>query len=152
MELRLDRIFKTDEYTIGELYANSVYLFDTLEDKVRVLPAICPNTSKNKKCTCKEKVYGKTAIPAGVYEVKLTYSNRFKRFLPEILNVPHFLGIRFHSGNKASETEGCILVGNWDSTKGNWVSNSRKCMEQLMDILGKAKNNKEKITLTINNL
>ncbi len=103
MELRLDRIFRTNEYTIGELYVDGAYLCDTLEDPVRPLPEVCPNTPKGIACKCKEKVYGDTAVPAGTYEVKLSYSNRFKRIMPEILNVPHFLGIRIHKGNKNSQ-------------------------------------------------
>ena len=35
MELRLDRIFRTNEYTSGELYVDGAYLCDTLEDPVR---------------------------------------------------------------------------------------------------------------------
>lgn len=117
MELRLDRIFRTNEYTIGELYVDGAYISDTLEDPVRPLPEVCPNTPKRITCKCKEKVYGDTAVPAGTYEVKLSYSSRFKRIMPEILNVPHFLGIRIHKGNKTADTEGCILVGTWDGMK-----------------------------------
>ena len=99
MELKLNRIFLGSSATIGELLVNDKHLCDTLEDRVR------PEG---------EKVYGKTAIPEGTYEVKLTHSPRFKRILPEILNVPNFSGIRIHSLNKAEESEGCIGVGEWN--------------------------------------
>lgn len=151
MELRLDRIFRTNEYTIGELYVDGAYISDTLEDPVRPLPEVCPNTPKGIACKCKEKVYGDTAVPAGTYEVKLSYSNRFKRIMPEILNVPHFLGIRIHTGNKTADTEGCILVGTWDGEKEDWVSDSKVAFNKLMSLLQKAADNKEKITITINN-
>lgn len=137
MELKLNRIFLSSSATIGELWANNTHLCDTLEDRVR------PEG---------EKIYGKTAIPEGTYEVKLTYSPRFKKILPEILNVPNFSGIRIHSLNKAEESEGCIGVGEWNGKDTNWISNSRIAFNELMSLLQKAANNKEKITITINNL
>lgn len=137
MELTLNRIFLGTVATIGELWVNNSHLTDTLEDRVR------PEG---------EKVYGQTAIPEGTYEVKLTYSPRFKKILPEILNVPNFSGIRIHSLNKAEESEGCIGVGEWNGKDTNWISNSRIAFNELMSLLQKAANNKEKITITINNL
>ena len=137
MELKLNRIFLGSSATIGELLVNDKHLCDTLEDRVR------PEG---------EKVYGKTAIPEGTYEVKLTYSPRFKKILPEILNVPNFSGIRIHSLNKAEESEGCIGVGEWNGKDTNWISNSRKTFDKLFKLLETANKNKEKITITINNL
>lgn len=137
MELTLNRIFLGSSATIGELLINDKHLCDTLEDRVR------PEG---------EKVYGKTAIPKGKYEVELTYSPRFKKILPEILNVPNFSGIRIHSLNKAEESEGCIGVGEWNGKDTNWISNSRKTFDKLFKLLETANKNKEKITITINNL
>lgn len=136
MELTLNRIFLGSSATIGELLVNDKHLCDTLEDRVR------PEG---------EKVYGKTAIPEGTYEVKLTHSPRFKKILPEILNVPNFSGIRIHTGNSSKDTEGCILVGTWDGEKEDWVGNSRIAFDELMALLEEATNNKEKITITVNN-
>ena len=136
MELKLNRIFLGSSATIGELLVNDKYLCDTLEDRVR------PEG---------EKVYGKTAIPEGTYEMVLSYSPRFKKILPEILNVPNFTGIRIHSLNKAEESEGCIGVGEWNGKDTNWISNSRKTFNKLFALLEEANNKKEKITITINN-
>lgn len=137
MELALNRIFLGSSATIGELLINDKYLCDTLEDRVR------PEG---------EKVYGKTAIPEGTYEVKLTHSPRFKKILPEILNVPNFSGIRIHTGNSSKDTEGCILVGTWDGEKEDWVGNSKIAFDKLMPLLEEATNNKEKITITVKSL
>lgn len=136
MELKLNRIFLGSSATIGELYIDKKYIADTLEDRVR------PEG---------EKVYGKTAIPEGVYKVVLSYSQRFKKILPEILNVPNFSGIRIHSLNKAEESEGCIGVGEWNGKDTNWISNSRKAFNKLFAILQEASDRGEKITITINN-
>lgn len=137
MQLKLNRIFKTNTFTIGELYINEKYVTDTIEDRVR------PEG---------EKVYGKTAIPEGTYEVKLTHSPRFKKILPEILNVPNFSGIRIHTGNSSKDTEGCIIVGTWDGEKEDWVGSSKIAFDELMTLLEEATNNKEKVTITVKSL
>ena len=137
MELKLNRIFLSSSATIGELLINDKHLCDTLEDRVR------PEG---------EKVYGKTAIPEGTYEVKLTHSPRFKKILPEILNVPNFSGIRIHTGNSSKDTEGCILVGTWDGEKEDWVGSSKIAFDELMTLLEEATNNKEKVTITVKSL
>ncbi|WP_300879802.1 DUF5675 family protein, partial [uncultured Alistipes sp.] len=43
--------------------------------------------------------YARTAIPAGTYKVTMQYSPRFRRVLPYLHDVLHFLGILIHSGN-----------------------------------------------------
>lgn len=136
MKLILNRIFLSKEATVGELFVNDKKQCNTLEDIVR------PDG---------EKVYGKTAIPTGTYEIKLTNSPRFKKVLPEILNVPNFAGVRIHTGNSSKDTEGCLLVGTWDGKNENWISNSKAAFDNLMSLLTKAEDNKEKITITINN-
>nr|UWG86074.1 MAG: Protein of unknown function (DUF2778) [Bacteriophage sp.] len=137
MELTLNRIFLGSSATIGELLINDKHLCDTIEDRVR------PEG---------EKVYGKTAIPEGTYEVKLTHSPRFKKILPEILNVPNFSGIRIHTGNSSKDTEGCIIVGTWDGEKEDWVGSSKIAFDKLMSLLEEATNNKEKVTITVKSL
>jgi hypothetical protein len=111
MKLTVKRIFKGDRYTIGKLYIDGVYFCDTIEDVVRELPATCPNTPRGIACACKEKVYAQTAIPAGTYRVTMEYSLRFKRSLPYLRDVPHFIGILIHSGNDQGHSSGCLIVG-----------------------------------------
>ncbi len=57
------------------------------------------------------KVSAKTAIPVGEYQVKFTWSPKFQREVPLLLDVPGFHGIRIHSGNTEEDTEGCVLPG-----------------------------------------
>lgn len=136
MELKLNRIFLGSSATIGELYIDKKYIADTLEDRVR------PEG---------EKVYGKTAIPEGTYEVKLTYSPRFKKILPEILNVPNFSGIRIHCGNSSADSSGCVLVGTWDGEKEDWIMDSKIAFNKLMSLLQSAEDKKEIITIIVKN-
>jgi len=119
MKLKVIRKEFTDLSTIGDLSINGVFECFTLEDKVRDF-----------KADGSGKVYGKTAIPKGNYEVVLTYSNRFKQVMPLLLNVPYFEGIRIHPGNKNEDTHGCLLVGN-DKSK-DLISNSKVAYQKLL--------------------
>lgn len=112
------------EYTIGELYIDGHYFCDTLEDRVRKLEEI------------KDKVYSKTAIPKGEYKVVISFSPRFKRLMPLLLNVPFFTGIRIHAGNTTEDTSGCILVGR--KTESGRLVNSSLTFRRLMSLLSKS--------------
>ena len=57
------------------------------------------------------KIKHETAIPAGLYTVRTTWSPKYMRQMPQVLGVPGFQGIRIHPGNRESETSGCILPG-----------------------------------------
>lgn len=116
MKLLVKRKFLGKTYTIGALYIDGKYFCDTLEDRV-------VDVNKNGVFDGEEKkVSGKSAIPYGEYEVVVNRSPKFKRELPRLLNVPHFEGILIHRGNSATDTSGCILVGE-NSIKGR-LSNS----------------------------
>lgn len=115
-------------YTIGDLLINGEFFCETLENTVRDL-------NKNGVFDSSEKkVWGESAIPYGEFKVKVTYSPRFKRNLPRVFDVPHFEGILFHRGNSSADTEGCILLGEWDR-KGDWIKNSTPYEKQLVKLL-----------------
>lgn len=130
MEITVKRTFKGTSYTIGKLYIDGQYFSDTIEDAVRNLPAVCPDTPKGRSCKCKEKVYARTAIPAGTYKVTMEHSPRFKRTLPYLQDVPHFIGILIHSGNTDADSAGCIIVGR-NTVKGK-VLESRATLDKLI--------------------
>jgi len=142
MKLKLVRKFKGTSYTIGDLYVDGELFCNVVEDVVRDLPDTCPNTPKGIDCKCPQKVHSQTAIPEGTYKVVLSMSSRFKKIMPEILNVPHFRGIRIHSGNKSTDTEGCLIVGK--NTIVGQVTESRVTFNKLMALL-----NTDKDDLTI---
>lgn len=133
MKLTLKRKFLSDKYTIGDLFIDGKFFCNTIEDKVRELPVTCPYTLKGQLCKCKGKVYAETAIPDGTYKITMEYSPRFKRKLPLLHDVPHFIGILIHSGNTEADSAGCVIVGN-NSIKGR-VSESRVISDKLNTIL-----------------
>ena len=54
----------------------------------------------------------------GKYKGQVTYSSRFKKELPLIMDVPEFIGIRIHGGNDIKDTSGCVLVAYNTDWKG----------------------------------
>jgi hypothetical protein len=129
MILELKRKIFTDDSTIGELSIDGIFVCYTLEDKVR-----------------DAKIKNVTAIPYGKYEIAITFSNRFQQYMPLLLNVPGFEGVRIHSGNKSTETEGCILVGSTRSL--NFIGKSRVTYKTLFNKLKSVKKT-EKIFINI---
>jgi hypothetical protein len=126
MVITVKRLYKTENSTIGEMLIDGVFECFTLEDKERPI-----------------KIKGETAIPKGTYRVIINESNRFKRLLPLLIDVPNFEGVRIHSGNSNHDTEGCILVG--QTRNKNYIGQSRKAFDKLFKKMQVAKN----ITLTI---
>lgn len=102
MNLILERKTFTDQSTIGDLSVDGEFECYILEDVVREVPGQPVESWK---------VKGKTAIPQGRYEIQRTMSGRFGKVLPILLKVPGYEGIRIHPGNKADDTEGCLLPG-----------------------------------------
>ena len=142
MEIRINRIARKDGYTIGKMYINGAYFCDTLEDTDR---GLSDTMQVNEILVNKRK--GITAIPTGKYNVILTFSPRFKRVLPLLLNVKGFEGIRIHPGNTAEDTEGCLLVG--ENKERGKVINSRATFERLMAILLECEKRKDQMTIKI---
>lgn len=142
MEILVKREYKKKDYTIGKMYINGEYFCDTLEDTDRGLTNIM-SLSEIREV----KQYGNTAIPTGRYAVAYTYSPRFKKHLPLLLNVPAFEGVRIHSGNTHRDTEGCILLG-INKAVGK-VLDSRKTMDEFLRVIKPAIEACEDIWITI---
>ena len=162
MELILTRIAKRKTYTIGKLYIKEqvmdeylggekqTYFCDTLEPTALELK---PTVSKAavlrspKKAECLKPF----AIPEGRYAVVITWSPKFKMWLPVLLGGPDFnhlfKGIRIHMGNTAKDTQGCILVGR-NQIVGQLLE-SRKWLYELKQKIVEAKDKGEAVWLTI---
>ncbi|MDM8154815.1 DUF5675 family protein [Bacteroides gallinaceum] len=135
MELTLQRIAKDKAYTLGTLSIDGEKFCHTLEPTWRKPEA--------------RKVPGRTAIPAGRYPVVITLSPKFKEWLPLLLHVPNFTGIRIHAGNTAKDTAGCILVG--ESTGKGTLSDSRLWLKRLKWKIVEAKERGEGAWIEIKN-
>ena len=135
MKLRLYRDTFTEDSTIGELLVDGSFFSYSLEDYDR-------KTEAGGK-----KVYGKTCIPRGIYDVVIDFSPKYNKEMPHILNVPGFEGVRIHPGNAAKDSEGCILVG---STKSkDFIGNSVVTFNKLMALMDEAYAKAMPITLEI---
>ena len=152
MEIKVRRVKKTENVTIGQLSVDGLYVCDTLEDKDRGLKSTDSLIDINKI-----KVAGKTAIPSGKYNVTLkvksptfsakSYYKQFcKGYLPRLLDVKGFSGVLIHRGVNEKHTEGCILVG---KAAGEVLTNSQACFEKLYMILNRAAIKNENITISI---
>ena len=67
----------------------------------------CLRTGAQEVATLENEDY---IIPVGTYPIAVTWSPKFKRMLPLVLNVPGRSGIRVHRGTKPEHSKGCVLV------------------------------------------
>ena len=151
MELILKRIAKRKTYTIGRLYIRQ-----------QVMDEYLPGYEDRYFCDTLEptwrdyehgayKVKGRSAIPEGRYAVVISWSPKFKQWLPILLGGPEFnrkwQGIRIHAGNTAKDTEGCILVG--QNREVGKVLDSRKWLYELKRKIVEAKDRGEAVWITV---
>ena len=143
MQLTLIRRPSLAGATIGRLW---------LDGKLECL--ICEDVVRHPSAV---KVHGKTAIPAGTYGIIVDRSNRFSAaagkdvFLPLLLNVPGFAGIRIHTGNRPTESEGCLLPGTTLGPDGASVMGSRVAFTALFAKIRAALARHEQVKITITN-
>ena len=133
MELTLNRIVKDKPYTLGKLLVDGKEFCYTLEPKWRKRKA--------------KKVPGRTAIPEGHYPVVITRSPKFKQWLPLLLHVLDFEGIRIYAGNIVKDIWGCIFVG--ENTEKGVLSDSRLWVDRLKRRIVDAKERGEGVWISI---
>lgn len=153
MKISVNRKWKKEDYTIGQLSIDGEYICNTCEDTDRGL-----DDGMTLQQIKTRKIPTRTAIPTGSYEVTLNitsprYSQKkyYKDFcggkMPRLLNVKGFDGILIHCGEHAGWSDGCILVG--DNTKVGRLTNSQERFEQIYNRLLEAKDKGEKIEIEI---
>lgn len=138
MNLTLTRDMFNPEYTMGKLTYGVTTIY-TCEDTLR--------GDGNVATVDDWKRPGVTCIPYGTYKVIISFSQRFQKPLPLLLDVPGFSGVRIHSGNTPADTEGCILVGTGRSNGS--ITNSRVAFTALFEAMEAALANGENICLNI---
>jgi hypothetical protein len=141
MELVMTRTTRTNRSTISDLTIDGKFECFVLEDKDRGLQQGMPLSELTAL-----KIKTKTAIPSGRYEIVVSFSDRFQKMLPLLLDVPAFAGIRIHPGNTDADTEGCLLPGKVKSP--DMVSSSKIAFTALFDKI-KAAVQREKIFITV---
>ncbi len=142
MELQLKREIFTDISTIGTLTIDGKFECYILEDKDRGI-----NKTLTLEQIMRVKVYGKTAIPYGRYEVDWTMSARFKVMMPILLNVVGWSGIRIHAGNTEIDSLGCLLCGT--RKLSNRITESTIATNKLYAKIEAAKKQGQRIYITI---
>lgn len=139
MLIELKRGKGTALSTEGRMYVDGEFECFTLEDADRHL-------ERGKG----GKVWGKTAIPRGEYQVEMRWSPHFNMNLPHIMNVPGFEYVMIHWGNYAEDTDGCILVGAVNSSMDDdFIGASKVAFNRLLPKIKSALSMNEPITLKI---
>lgn len=129
MRIRIERRWPKSTYIIGRIYIDGEFFCNSLE-----LPY------RNNQNSI-------SSIPTGTYEVINSYSAKFKRVLPLVLDVPGRSGIRFHRGNYPRDSHGCIICG--ENTKVGCVYNSTQYEQELVRRIDLATSRKEMVILNI---
>lgn len=142
MKITIERKYKKEGYTIGNLFINGKWICNTLELKDRGL-----HQNMDRIKLMKAKLYGYTAIPVGCYMVRMQMSEKFKARRPYLLDVPGFMGIMIHEGNKPSDTLGCILVGM--NTRRGRVLQSRETLGLITEMILKAEERCEPVVISV---
>ena len=153
MEILLDRKWKQEDYCIGRLHIDGEFFCNTIEDKDREL-----DDSMDERMIRNKKIYAKTAVPTGRYEIDMvTVSPKFsqkpfymelcKGRVPRLKKVKGFEGILIHCGTTQFSSAGCIIVGN-NTVKGK-VTDSVDVFKKLYAKMKAAHDNGEKIFITI---
>lgn len=138
MKIELDRVQSDADVTLGAITVDGDFECWCCEDAVREVPG---------QPVSAWKIPGKTAIPRGTYRVQISMSARFKRDLPQLLDVPGFTGIRIHPGNTADDTEGCLLPGL--DRHGKSVGRSRAAFDALFIKIKDAARRGEQVTIEV---
>lgn len=121
MYIKLQRKRPCGNALSGTLFINRERVCDTLENNAR-------------------------KILAGFYPVRATLSPHFGEVMPLIDRVLGRSGIRIHPGNRAEQSEGCVLVG---TQYGNELRDSRVAYQQVREAILQALHRREEVWIDI---
>lgn len=129
--------------TIGDIYIDSVFFGATLEN--------APQKIKMPKIT---------RIPSGTYRLKLKdvvtpltelYRKKYDWFSYhlEIQDVPDFTNCYIHIGNRAEDTDACILVGSSQEYGKAFIGNSTTALRRFYETVVPVIQSGEYVYITI---
>jgi len=72
------------------------------------------------------------AIPSGIYPLTIRWSDKFKRPVPHVENVPGFIAVEEHMGNYPRDTDACCLNGYTRGPIPDFIGQSLKAFTDLM--------------------
>lgn len=142
MEIKVIRKYFKETYTIGKMFIEGNMFCEVLEDRDRGLSDDM-SLSQIKKI----KIYSKTAIPYGRYEVKSYFWPKYRKVYPWLQNVKGFTGILCHQGRTADHSSGCLLLGE-NKIKGGLI-NGEKYVRKLTEMVQACEKRGEKVYITI---
>ena len=125
---------ETEGYCLGKIYGDSLYFGETLEDEDRRLE------------DGHSKVYGRTAMPTGRYELVLYHSPK-RGVVPLFKNVPQFEYTEIHGANTASQLLGCVAVGKIRTANG--VATCAPVLQRIVAVMTAAEDEGRKCFCTI---
>lgn len=150
MKLTVKRSSPESTWTPGELYIDSEWFSNTLEDLDRGLTQEMSIGEIQSR-----KIYGETAIPRGTYKVTLdVVSPKFSQYpfymdtcqgrLPRLVDVPGYEGVLIHVADgykKDKLLHGCIGIGERQSDGS--LLNGKETFRKLYERLKEDKDNIE---------
>lgn len=157
MKIVVNRRYKKEGYTIGDMLIDGVWVCNTLEDKDYGFDQ--KNTPISLIRKTKEQHPKAVAIPRGTYKVSVEFYRNFsvthpwynttscKGKIPCLVDVPGYTGILIHCGSNAGHTSGCILVG-YNTIKGG-LTNSKNAFVKVCDAIMEASKKGEIIEIEI---
>lgn len=118
----------TVKRTYGKKGTSGVLHADTLVLSTIELPWL--SNARNISC-----------IPEGTYPYEVKYSNRWKRDVIWINDVPQRTAIQMHVGNEIRHTMGCLLVGMTGKAGSDSIApevqRSKEALEALLKVIPK---------------
>ena len=151
MDLDLYRRSTVQTRTPGDLYVDGAYFCHTVEDVVRDRD-MDSDGDIDLDDVSKFKIYGQTAIPAGIYPIFLEHSPKYGPDTLTIKNVPGFTGIRIHPGNTELDTHGCLILGEGFAPDYTILGGTSKpAVNRLRIIVGDALSRGEQVWINIHN-
>lgn len=118
-----------ENFTPGKMYLDRVKFCETCEDEDRFL-------EKNLDSVKENKIYGRTAIPRGMYRLGMRFSPKFGRMMPWVMDVPGFEYIMLHGANRAEDLHGCVGTGKVRTKTG--IAECKDVVERISNAIESA--------------